>query len=153
MARRILLMAALAGSALPFSLPETHLRNRPSQALRARSLVPSPPVTFYSDADSEGTATPYDLAVLGAGPVGVQAALQAAGLGKRVILIDAPDFSGALVGAENEDLSLGGPTGLFSKARPAPCALPSAPAQAQMPAALRSHTLARCRPPLNARGS
>lgn len=60
----------------------------------------------------------YDLAVIGAGPVGVQAAIAAAGRAKkRVVLIDAPRASGQLMNEEtNEDLSLGGPTGLFSKA-------------------------------------
>ena len=57
----------------------------------------------------------FDLVVLGAGPVGVSAALAAAELGKRVCLVDAPAFSGALM-KDGEDLSLGGPTGLFSKA-------------------------------------
>jgi len=60
---------------------------------------------------------PYDLCVVGAGPVGVSAALQASRLGKRVVLLDAPRASGALMNeATGEDLSLGGPTGLFSKA-------------------------------------
>ena len=60
----------------------------------------------------------YDLAVIGAGPVGVQAAIAAAGRAKkRVVLIDAPRASGKLMNEEtNEDLSIGGPTGLFSKA-------------------------------------
>jgi len=51
--------------------------------------------------------------------VGVSAALQAARspFGKKVVLIDAPRASGALMNeATGEDLSLGGPTGLFSKA-------------------------------------
>ena len=57
--------------------------------------------------------------VIGAGPVGVSAALQAARgpHDKRVILVDAPRASGALMNeATGEDLSIGGPTGLFSKA-------------------------------------
>ncbi len=60
----------------------------------------------------------YDLAVIGAGPVGVQAAIAAAGRAKkRVVLIDAPRASGKLMNEDtNEDLSIGGPTGLFSKA-------------------------------------
>jgi hypothetical protein len=92
----------------------------------------------------------YDLAVIGGGVVGVQAALAAAaasamrsGPKLRVCLIDAPEASGALLAdpcgelddsedndadrrpgndsddvrpSEKEDLSLGGPTGLFSKA-------------------------------------
>eukprot|EP00581_Thalassiosira_minuscula_P011343 CAMPEP_0183726512 /NCGR_PEP_ID=MMETSP0737-20130205/23438_1 /TAXON_ID=385413 /ORGANISM="Thalassiosira miniscula, Strain CCMP1093" /LENGTH=615 /DNA_ID=CAMNT_0025957879 /DNA_START=211 /DNA_END=2058 /DNA_ORIENTATION=+ len=61
----------------------------------------------------------FDLAVIGAGPVGVSAALQAARAphNKNVILIDAPRASGALMNEANgEDLSIGGPTGLFSKA-------------------------------------
>jgi hypothetical protein len=63
--------------------------------------------------------THFDLAVIGGGPVGVSAALQAARapFGKKVVLIDAPRASGALMNeATGEDLSLGGPTGLFSKA-------------------------------------
>ena len=68
----------------------------------------------------------YDLAVIGAGPVGVQAAIQAAMLSSpssssldnpvdkkmKVVLIDAPRASGKLMNEEtNEDLSIGGPTG------------------------------------------
>lgn len=60
---------------------------------------------------------PYDLAVIGAGVVGVTAALAAAqGSNRRVLLIDAPAASGALEGRDGQDLSLGGPTGLFGKA-------------------------------------
>ena len=58
----------------------------------------------------------YDLAVIGAGVVGVQAALTAAADRRRVVLIDAPLASGALTSPTNEDLSIGAPTGLFSKA-------------------------------------
>ena len=66
----------------------------------------------------------YDLAVIGGGPVGVQAAIAAASLKNtgqhhtnKVVLIDAPRASGALMNEDTqEDLSLGGPTGLFSKA-------------------------------------
>mmetsp|Transcript_13860 Transcript_13860/g.20521 ORF Transcript_13860/g.20521 Transcript_13860/m.20521 type:complete len:645 (+) Transcript_13860:54-1988(+) len=73
--------------------------------------------------DDEETKNPfdeiYDLAVIGAGPVGVQAAVIAASppQSKRVCLIDAPLASGALYDhATSTDLSIGGPTGLFSKA-------------------------------------
>ena len=69
---------------------------------------------------AEGIDHPYeyDLAVIGAGPVGVQAAIVAASTAKKkVVLIDAPRASGQLMNEEtNEDLSIGGPTGLFSKA-------------------------------------
>ena len=68
-----------------------------------------------SSSSGESTSSSYDLVVLGAGPVGVTAALTAAELDKKVLLVDAPAFSGALM-KEKEDLSLGGPTGLFSKA-------------------------------------
>jgi len=54
----------------------------------------------------------YDLAVIGGGPTGVQAALKAAYMGKRVLLIDAPKGGND---AESNPF-LGGPTGLFSKA-------------------------------------
>lgn len=79
-------------------------------------------------ADNEGQKDPivsvshhpydFDLAIIGAGPVGVQAAITAAGKAKKkVVLIDAPGASGQLINKEtNEDLSIGGPTGLFSKA-------------------------------------
>ena len=65
------------------------------------------------------TDAPYDLAVIGAGPVGAQAAMVAASppYSKKVALIDAPRASGMLMNeATDEDLSIGGPTGLFSKA-------------------------------------
>ena len=71
---------------------------------------------------AHASSGPYDLAVVGAGVVGVQAALLAAqtatpAQGRKVILIDAPRASGMLMNeATGEDLSLGGPTGLFSKA-------------------------------------
>jgi len=60
----------------------------------------------------------YDLAVVGAGVVGVQAAIMAAQRkDTKVVLIDAPRASGMLMNeATGEDLSLGAPTGLFSKA-------------------------------------
>jgi NAD(P) transhydrogenase len=68
---------------------------------------------------SSPTSTTFDLVIIGAGPVGVQAALAAASapFNKKVCLIDAPRASGMLMNeATGEDLSLGGPTGLFSKA-------------------------------------
>ena len=61
----------------------------------------------------------YDLVVVGAGVVGATAALSASQtpLSKRVALVDAPRASGQLMNeATGEDLSLGAPTGLFSKA-------------------------------------
>ena len=60
----------------------------------------------------------YDLAVIGAGVVGVQAALTATQEDptRRVVLIDAPIASGALQAPDGHDLSIGAPTGVFSKA-------------------------------------
>ena len=63
----------------------------------------------------------YDLAVVGGGIVGVQAALLAArgknGKKNKVVLIDAPRASAMLMNeGTGEDLSLGAPSGLFSKA-------------------------------------
>lgn len=60
----------------------------------------------------------FDLAVIGGGVVGVQAALSAVQDDPelRVVLIDAPAASGALQSPEGQDLSVGAPTGLFSKA-------------------------------------
>lgn len=68
---------------------------------------------------SSSTPSTFDVAIIGAGPVGVQAALTAASAPffKSVCLIDAPRASGMLLNDKTgEDLSLGGPTGLFSKA-------------------------------------
>mmetsp|Transcript_43346 Transcript_43346/g.107077 ORF Transcript_43346/g.107077 Transcript_43346/m.107077 type:complete len:549 (+) Transcript_43346:73-1719(+) len=65
-------------------------------------------------ASAAGLASPrvlpgvFDLAVLGAGPTGITAAVKAAQLGHRAIVIDDPG-SGA-------KLQVGGPSGLFSKA-------------------------------------
>lgn len=65
----------------------------------------------------EMVAKSYDLVVVGGGVVGAVAALTAAtSLKKTVALVDAPRESGQLMGKNGEDLSLGGPTGLFSKA-------------------------------------
>jgi hypothetical protein len=77
------------------------------------------------DDDSSSHPYEYDLAVIGAGPVGVQAAIAAASQmlsssdsgnpsnrKRKVVLIDAPRASGKLMNEEtNEDLSIGGPTG------------------------------------------
>ena len=78
--------------------------------------------SFFSSSASNNNIIdnkqPFDLAVIGAGVVGVQAALLAASApyNKRVVLIDSATASGALQDAHGNDLSLGGPTGLFSKA-------------------------------------
>ena len=87
---------------------------QPDDAAAADEAASSPPPHPYE----------YDLAVIGGGPVGVQAAIAAASLKNtgqhhtnNVVLIDAPRASGALMNEDTqEDLSLGGPTGLFSKA-------------------------------------
>jgi len=84
----------------------------------ARIKVTALDVTSENDPDTNGHPYDYDLAVIGAGPVGVQAAIVAAMTAKKkVVLIDAPRASGKLMNEDtNEDLSIGGPTGLFSKA-------------------------------------
>jgi len=101
-----------------------------AQFTSAKQLSPfiaaSPILLKAASADEKGDNDPvasdhsydYDLAIIGGGPVGVQAAIVAAGRAKkRVVLIDAPRASGKLMNEEtNEDLSIGGPTGLFSKA-------------------------------------
>ena len=77
------------------------------------------PRTASSPSLSMAGNAEYDLAIVGGGVVGVQAALTAASspLNKKVCLIDAPRASGMLMNeATGEDLSLGAPTGLFSKA-------------------------------------
>jgi NAD(P) transhydrogenase len=103
-----------------------------SQALKnsPRNNVPKTTVlasTTNSDVamandDDEGI---YDLAIIGGGVVGASAAITASqgaallpgGVHRKIILLDAPKASGMLYNEQtNEDLSLGGPTGLFSKA-------------------------------------
>jgi NAD(P) transhydrogenase len=58
-------------------------------------------------------AKPYELVIIGGGPAGVSAAMQAALTSRRCIIVDKPkvppDESGL-------DISFGGPTGLWSKA-------------------------------------
>lgn len=55
----------------------------------------------------------YDLLVVGGGPAGVAGAVQAAQLGKRVLIVDKPKAAPPGGGL---DFGFGGPTGLFSKA-------------------------------------
>lgn len=55
----------------------------------------------------------YDLLIVGGGPTGVAAALEAALLGHHVLVIDKPKAQPTATGL---DVSFGGPTGLFSKA-------------------------------------
>lgn len=97
------------------------VRNRWNIGTTTRTLGPAT-TSFKATAD-DGPAPAnhpyeYDMAVIGAGPVGVQAAIMAASQAKKkVVLIDAPRASGQLMNEKNnEDLSIGGPTGLFSKA-------------------------------------
>lgn len=54
----------------------------------------------------------YDLVVIGGGPVGVAAALKAATLGRRAVLVDKPRVQPTEDGL---DIAFGGPTGLFGK--------------------------------------
>jgi NAD(P) transhydrogenase len=98
----------------------TSVATRPRRASLSLTLL----ATTSADIDNNNSnnnddKTMYDLAVIGGGVVGVQAALLAAQAPyhKKVILLDAPRASGMLMNeATGEDLSLGGPTGLFSKA-------------------------------------
>mmetsp|Transcript_17471 Transcript_17471/g.42908 ORF Transcript_17471/g.42908 Transcript_17471/m.42908 type:complete len:604 (+) Transcript_17471:103-1914(+) len=71
-----------------------------------------------SSLSASSSTKQYDLAVIGGGVVGVQAALAAASgpYSKRVCLVDAPRESGVLMTDDEQDLSLGAPTGLFGKA-------------------------------------
>ncbi|KAL7568880.1 hypothetical protein ACA910_015530 [Epithemia clementina (nom. ined.)] len=87
-----------------------------TQQQQQRSRISSPVLLhMFKEFDKKDN---YDLAVIGAGVVGVQAALLAASAPyhKDVVLIDSKTASGALMDGAGNDLSLGGPTGLFSKA-------------------------------------
>lgn len=81
----------------------------------APELEPAPAVaatkTFGAVSDSELDRA-YDVVVIGAGPAGVAAAVQAAFFGRRALLVDDP----AGLDAHILDLGFGAPTGLFSKA-------------------------------------
>lgn len=98
------------------------LHHPPSSHSSTRSIISRRTTTsslYAAVPPEEISDKTFDLAVIGAGPVGVSAALLAARAphNKNVILIDAPRASGALMNeATGEDLSIGGPTGLFSKA-------------------------------------
>ena len=85
---------------------------RRSSARRSFSVLNAARTSSEEDSSFE-----YDLAVVGGGVVGVQAALAAASApySRRVCLIDAPREAGVLMAGE-EDLSIGAPTGLFGKA-------------------------------------
>lgn len=112
-------ISTLASIAILFST--THAFQPHPQSIITRHHRSSPTTSQLSAAipPEDISDKPYDLAVIGAGPVGVSAALLAARSphNKKVILIDAPRASGALMNEETgEDLSIGGPTGLFSKA-------------------------------------
>jgi NAD(P) transhydrogenase len=101
-----------------FNLP-SKLHSASAAKLRLHPLSTSRATTYLQLTPEELADTYWDLAVIGAGPVGVSAALLAARApyNKKVVLIDAPRASGALMDeATGEDLSIGGPTGLFSKA-------------------------------------
>jgi len=101
-----------------FNLP-SKLHSASTAKLRLHPLSTSRATTYLHLTSEELADTNWDLAVIGAGPVGVSAALLAARApyNKKVVLIDAPRASGALMDeATGEDLSIGGPTGLFSKA-------------------------------------
>lgn len=105
-----------------FHVPKHHAPTSSFVGSRSSSisnLERQRPSTSAVRMSSDPLDVTYDLAVIGAGPVGVQAALVAASepYNKNVALIDAPRASGMLMNEETqEDLSLGGPTGLFSKA-------------------------------------
>jgi NAD(P) transhydrogenase len=80
-------------------------------------------IQFHQSSSSSNTnnneKTTYDLIVIGAGVVGTVAALTAAQApyNKNVLLIDAPLASAPLMNPiTNDDLSIGAPSGLFSKA-------------------------------------
>jgi len=108
--RSILAIGTLLVSELPRGSTFVALPSSPPR------LIPKHAGTIVDNEPTASSANDcFDLVVLGAGPVGVSAALAAADLGKRVCLVDAPAYSGALM-KDGEDLSVGGPTGLFSKA-------------------------------------
>ena len=100
-----------------FNLPAK--LHSPRTKPRLHHLATSRATTYLQLNSDELADTDWDLAVIGGGPVGVSASLLAARApyNKKVLLIDAPRNSGALMDeAKGEDLSIGGPTGLFSKA-------------------------------------
>jgi len=100
----------------------THRSSR-MNSIHRRPLSPLPllqasSTSSSSSSNDDESLFEYDLAVVGGGVVGVQAALVAASgfYSKRVCLIDAPREAGVLMAGDGEDLSIGAPTGLFSKA-------------------------------------
>jgi NAD(P) transhydrogenase len=106
-------VALLIESSFGFLCPSQRVFTQASAVHSPSSLFSTTTTTSNKNADIKD----FDLVVVGAGIVGVQAALIAsqAPYHKRVLVVDAPLASGALF-VGNEDLSLGAPTGLFSKA-------------------------------------
>mmetsp|Transcript_49615 Transcript_49615/g.67625 ORF Transcript_49615/g.67625 Transcript_49615/m.67625 type:complete len:607 (-) Transcript_49615:430-2250(-) len=77
------------------------------------SLLPTDTNARIGEVPDSELEQDYNLVVIGGGPAGVAAALKAAMLGRRVLLVDRPK---AKPEADGLDISFGGPTGLFSKA-------------------------------------
>mmetsp|Transcript_84944 Transcript_84944/g.162551 ORF Transcript_84944/g.162551 Transcript_84944/m.162551 type:complete len:870 (-) Transcript_84944:276-2885(-) len=77
----------------------------PAAPTDGRHLIGRPPVPELEHH--------WDVVVIGGGPVGVAAAMKAAVLGHRAIIVDKPKVSPM---ANGLDVSFGGPTGLWSKA-------------------------------------
>ena len=112
------LLLALASSILVLSV-DSFVSPRPRRSVASSHLTPSHLLAEPEEPEEPSQPSRYDLAVLGGGIVGVQAALVAKQQNKdrNVVLIDAPKESGVLYDeSRKEDLSIGGPTGLFSKA-------------------------------------
>jgi NAD(P) transhydrogenase len=84
-----------------------------SPILRAPSSVIEAGKRIIGKMTSEELDHHYDVVIIGGGPVGVAAALKAAVLGHRSIIVDKPKIAPAPSGL---DPSFGGPTGLWSKA-------------------------------------
>lgn len=75
-----------------------------NQSSKSRTITTS---LAMSDENSESSATSFDLVVVGAGPVGIQAALAAARppFNKSVCVVDAPRFTGVLMDERENKVS------------------------------------------------
>ena len=84
----------------------------PAAAEPPAAAAPAPRATPIGAVPDAQLAKKYDVIVLGAGPAGVAAAVQAAFFGRRALLIDDPGETQPNM----LDLGFGAPTGLYSKA-------------------------------------
>jgi len=96
--------SGLCAAVAQYRSRKTHQKGRRCLARRASKVGAVP---------ANRLKKPYELVIIGGGPSGVSAAMQAALTSRRCIIVDKPKVPPVKSGL---DISFGGPTGLWSKA-------------------------------------